>query len=927
MKKTVALFLTTALAFCPLTAMPVYAAGSVYELEQGSITDIGENETAVVSLTGASGGKAVDLKDAGDAVTVKVTAASAGAHTLTIRYCQPYDAESSKLQTVKVNGQNAGEIACDYTGENQFRTVSLSAELKAGENTVTIEGGWGWTYLDSLTVEGKGNVRSRFSPNPIISRGVPAYAGSGKAFEGNDDAYYTAWTSDAPDSLAYDLSGVPASQRHKVLAVWYNNSTFDRVGRYITVEGEPTDYTIEINRAPGGSCPKDGWEVLETVKGNTLSTRSHLLDMDGANWIRMRVTGAEKGISLNFDVHDASQGADDSWIFYGDSITAGGMGNAWGTSYASHVHALDANLTPLQQNGGIGGISSTEGREHIDAWLAATAAHYVSIAYGTNDSWGNMNSTELYYDNTKYMIDAVLNAGKIPVLPKIPYASNPDVGTYVGAHNAVIEQLYSEYGEKLVHGPDFERYFQEHPSGLSDDGVHPNADGYEAMRKLWAQTMNENVYTKAATWLVGDVDSDGNVTVLDAVMLSGNNSIFHAGSSMKNGKNIENQYVMTKRQYAASVIRNSQFRIASGGGYSPSGLCSGQPPLYLIPEGGNLFETLVMSLPCYDSRETSEKDLPLWEQPELPVDVPKLITDHALGYCAAMFLPTVGLHYGKVEGDTVSTVFIWNTAELYKGFGKEYKTHIPSDSGNADVVLEQCTNFLVFDNKKGNKSVCTFSADRDMLLDLFRFDIKDLSGRFRYFGYSSLETARFIQTVKNDIGGEVPDKILCKIFGLRMLKKGEPQPAQMTAAMELPTSVMANEKAYKECADFVQKLDRMVRELRYVLFRLDMDMTYDKGQDGADKTKQIDDGHVKENITQMTKQYADYLHDRCINGWLLKIADSNDDQKVHEEYLEDAFQEALRIYDQYPVLDRNYIRKIQWKGILNYRLRKAMNNG
>lgn len=415
------------------------------------------------------------------------------------------------------------------------------------------------------------------------------------------------------------------------------------------------------------------------------------------------------------------------------------------------------------------------------------------------------------------------------------------------------------------------------------------------------------------------------VSILDAVMLSGNNSVFHAGS-MTNGKNIENQYVMTKRQYAASVIRNCQFRIASGGGYSPSGLCSGQPPLYLIPEGRNLFETLVMSLPCYDSKETSEKDLPLWEQPELPVDVPKLITDHALGYCAATFLPTVGMHYGTVEGDAVSTVYTWNTAELYKGFGKEYKAHIPSDSGNMDVALEQCTNFLVFDNKKGNKSVCTFSADRDMLLDLFRFDIKDLSRRFRYFGYNSLEAAKFIQTVKNDIGGDVPDKIPCKIFGLRMLKKGEPQPAQMMAKVELPTSVMANEKAYKECADFVQKLDRMVRELRYVLFRLDMDMTYDKGQDGADKTKQIDDGHVKENITQMTKQYADYLHDRCINGWLLKIADSNDDQKVHEEYLEDAFQEALRIYDQYPVLDRNYIRKIQWKGLLDYRLRKAIGN-
>ena len=413
------------------------------------------------------------------------------------------------------------------------------------------------------------------------------------------------------------------------------------------------------------------------------------------------------------------------------------------------------------------------------------------------------------------------------------------------------------------------------------------------------------------------------VSSLDAVMLSGNNSVFHAGS-LKNGRNIEDQYVMTKGQYTASVLRNCQFRIASGGGYSPSGLCSGQPPLYLIPEGRNLFETLVMSLHCYDSKETSEKDLPLWEQPGLPVDIPKLITDHALGYCAAMFLPAVGMHYGKVEGDKVSTVYTWNTAELYKRFGdKEYKAHIPSDPGNANVMLEQCTNFLVFDNKKGTKSVCTFSADRDLLLDLFRFDIKDLSGRFRYFGYNSLEAAKFIQTVKTDIGGDVPDKIPCRIYGLRMLKKGEPQPAQMTAKVELPTSIMANENTYKECAIFVKKLDSMVRELRYVLFRLDMDMTYDKGKDGANKAKQIDDGHIKENITQMTKQYADYLHDRCINGWLQKVADAKEAQ---EEYLEDAFQEALRIYDQYPVLDRNYIRQIQWKGLLNYRLRKAMSD-
>ena len=403
--------------------------------------------------------------------------------------------------------------------------VLTAAPLFTGENAVTTEGSRGRSFPDILTVEGAyaadvaSSVSGGFAANPVISRNVPAFADSGKAGSANDDVYYTAWESNAPDTLAYDLSCVPAAQRQTVLAVWYNGSSFDRVGNYVTVDSEPTDYTIEINDAPGGSCPADGWEPVVTVTDNTLSTRSHLVDMDGANWIRMRITDAEKGIKLNFDIHDASKGNHDSWIFYGDSITAGGMVNMWGTSYAAYVHSLDERFTPMQQNGGIGGISTKEGKEHIDTWLTATAAHYVSIAYGTNDSWGNMNSPELYYANTKYMIDAVLNAGKIPVLPKIPYSSNPDVGKYVGAHNAMIDKLYQEYGSKIVHGPDFEAYFQENPDGLSADGVHPNADGYEAMRKLWAETMYQNVYVRANATVKGDVNGDGSVSVTDAVML------------------------------------------------------------------------------------------------------------------------------------------------------------------------------------------------------------------------------------------------------------------------------------------------------------------------------------------------------------------------------------------------------------------------
>ena len=107
--------------------------------------------------------------------------------------------------------------------------------------------------------------KSSFSANPIISRNVPAYSGSGKASAGNDDAFYTAWESSAEDYLAYDLSAIPLSQRKKVLAVWYNTSTYDNIGIYVNKDAEPVDYTIEVNKAAGGSYPAAGWEAAETV--------------------------------------------------------------------------------------------------------------------------------------------------------------------------------------------------------------------------------------------------------------------------------------------------------------------------------------------------------------------------------------------------------------------------------------------------------------------------------------------------------------------------------------------------------------------------------------------------------------------------------------------------------------------------------------
>ena len=287
----------------------------------------------------------------------------------------------------------------------------------------------------ALSCMGAVTAYADVEPNPVISRNCPAYSegNPATATAGNDEHYFSFWFATSPDYLAYDLSAVPEEQRREVIAVWYNTSSYDSIGNYISRNMEPSNYTIEVNAAPGGEYPTDGWEVVETVTDNPLSSRQHLVNMEGYNWIRMNISKADgeagRQASINFDIHNVSEGVSDSWLFLGDSITAGGMNNCYGTGFATYVNQIDSKYFPIQENGGIGGIRSIDGRENIDRWLSVSQAKYVSIAYGTNDCWGNPDATQEYYENTKYMIDAVLSAGKIPVLPKIPASTNADVLT------------------------------------------------------------------------------------------------------------------------------------------------------------------------------------------------------------------------------------------------------------------------------------------------------------------------------------------------------------------------------------------------------------------------------------------------------------------------------------------------------------------
>ena len=121
------------------------------------------------------------------------------------------------------------------------------------------------------------------------------------------------------------------------------------------------------------------------------------------------------------DVHDASaDGPSDSWIFYGDSITEDGMhGRRVDANFSQLINTARPSYFPAYENGGIGGLVSGDGASHINTWLSTFPGRYVGLAYGTNDANGCMSPTT-FYNNYVTMVQAVINAGKVPIVPTIP---------------------------------------------------------------------------------------------------------------------------------------------------------------------------------------------------------------------------------------------------------------------------------------------------------------------------------------------------------------------------------------------------------------------------------------------------------------------------------------------------------------------------
>jgi hypothetical protein len=298
------------------------------------------------------------------------------------------------------------------------------------------------------------------------------------------------------------LSAVPTGQRRQVVVTWNSDGNpFCARCENTYNYNEPRDYTIDVNAAPhSGSPPTSGWTTLAGVTANIYNAREHVLDLKGANWIRMRVTAVNGSTgntdaSFKLDVNDASRGAEDTWLILGDSIT-GDISVGEADNFMALVNATRPAYFPSEIAGGVGGwtasapsnVDAATGRTYIDEFLTAFPAHFVALDFGTNDANFGGGAVTDFTGNMTKLIEKVIAAGRVPVLRRsIPWGDTSNIKANGPVINEDLRKLLRRYRQALA-GPDDWDYFQANPQLMN--GIHPSdPTGGQAYRWLYADSL------------------------------------------------------------------------------------------------------------------------------------------------------------------------------------------------------------------------------------------------------------------------------------------------------------------------------------------------------------------------------------------------------------------------------------------------------
>jgi lysophospholipase L1-like esterase len=216
------------------------------------------------------------------------------------------------------------------------------------------------------------------------------------------------------------------------------------------------------------------------VSNNLRNTVEHPVDLGGGNWVRMSIApGVDPSPAIDLDVFSTPNGNTDCWLFMGDSITYITMGYAF-SNLPALVHQARPDRWPAVINAAIGGTNTTTAAAAIDETMSGFPGRYVVLAYGTNDQPNEFNMEPL--------VQKVIAAAKIPVVPHMPWAAGQNIQTNAPPNNKAIDDLYAKYPQ-IVHGPDLWAAFMNRTDLIPANDIHPNGAGQAFLRQQWAAVM------------------------------------------------------------------------------------------------------------------------------------------------------------------------------------------------------------------------------------------------------------------------------------------------------------------------------------------------------------------------------------------------------------------------------------------------------
>lgn len=429
-------------------------------------------------------------------------------------------------------------------GPNTLSMTGIAQLHTVAPTTMAVNGTFAHHVIPNAVLAWQRGVPTTVSiagtpPMPIISNHLPvsSFASSTTyaATNANDTNYASIWRSvtvpsvAAPQWVAYDLS---SQNPTKVLVNLIN----ELGGQYYQTDGTKVsslfaDYTIDLNTAPSSSvaAPTSGWVNAVTVTGNVYTSRTHYVDMTGYNWIRMQVTAStgpapNNDVLFQMDVHDASRGQEDTWLFLGDSITNEGSGHhnitgtewGYGGSINQKVFAMtEGHYNPATIDAGWGGQTMTGAALVINNLDVNFTGGFVVIALGTNDcnqpfqfSPGDANVGAIY----NALLTIIDNFTALPqsptiIVPYIPYGQNNggNLGFNANLVNQYVDANLLINRPAVLRGPDMWTFFNNNPTLIRNDSgvqIHPTylevngqPSGYEWWQKLWVNWMATNVYS------------------------------------------------------------------------------------------------------------------------------------------------------------------------------------------------------------------------------------------------------------------------------------------------------------------------------------------------------------------------------------------------------------------------------------------------